>query len=53
MQVLRIFRGDNDMLMKWLKWTVNVLFTLSTSSVLDEAVGLVRVYSFQLLARVT
>ena len=41
-QALRIFRGDDGKLMKWLKRTVNVLYTLSTS-VLGEAVGLVRV----------
>ena len=50
-QALRIFRGDDGKLMKWLKRTVNVLYTLSTSGVLGEAVGLVRVYSFQSLAR--
>ena len=45
-QALRIFRGDDGKLMKWLKRTVNVLYTLSASGVLGEAVGLVRVYSF-------
>jgi hypothetical protein len=52
-RALCILRGDDDKLMKWLKRTVNVLYTLSTSSVLGEAVGLVRVYSFQSLARST
>jgi hypothetical protein len=50
-QALRIFRGEDDKLMKWVKRTVNVLHTLSTSGLLGEAVGLVRVYSFQSLAR--
>ena len=45
------FRGDDGKLMKWLKRIVNVLYTLSTSGVLGEAVGLVRVYSFQSLVR--
>ena len=49
-QALRIFREDDGKLMKWLKRTVNVLYTLSTSGVLGEAVGLVRVYSHHPLA---
>jgi hypothetical protein len=32
--------------MTWLKRTVNVLYTLSTSAVLGEGIGLVCVYSF-------
>ena len=34
-------RGDNGKLNKWLKRTVHVLHTLSTSSVLGEGIGLV------------
>lgn len=34
------FRGDDGKLIKWLKRTVHVLHTLSTSSVLSEGVGL-------------
>ena len=43
-QAFRNFRGD-DGLMAWLKRTVNVLYTLSTSSVLGGAIGLVCVHS--------
>jgi hypothetical protein len=41
-QAFRNFRGDDGKLMTWLKRTVNVLYTLSTSSVLGEMNGLVR-----------
>ncbi len=40
-QAFRRFRGDNGKLNKWLKRTVHVLHTLSTSSVLGGANGLV------------
>ncbi len=40
-QAFRSFRGDNGKLNKWLKRTVHVLRTLSTSSVLGGAIGLV------------
>ena len=42
----RSFRGDDGKLMTWLKRTVNVLYTLSTSGVLGGVIGLVCVYSF-------
>jgi hypothetical protein len=45
-QAFRKFRGDDGKLMKWLKRTVNVLYTLSTSGVFDGGIGLVYVYSF-------
>jgi hypothetical protein len=45
-QAFRNFRGDDGKLMKWLKRTVNVLYTLSTSGVLGEGIGLVCLYSF-------
>ena len=38
-QALRNFRGDDGKLMTWLKRTVNVLYTLSTSGVLGEGIG--------------
>jgi hypothetical protein len=44
-QAFRNFRGDDGKLMIWLKRTVKVLYTLSTSSVLGGAIGLVRVHS--------
>jgi hypothetical protein len=44
-QAFRQFRGDDGKLMKWLKRTVNVLYTLATSGVLGEGIGLVRLYS--------
>jgi hypothetical protein len=40
------FRGDDGKLMTWLKRTVEVMYTLSTSGVLGEGIGLVCVYSF-------
>lgn len=40
-QAFHKFRGDNGKLTRWLKRTVNVLYTLSTSSALGAAVGLV------------
>jgi hypothetical protein len=45
-QAFRNFRGDDGKLMTWLKRTVNVLYTLSTSDVLREDISLVRVFSF-------
>ena len=45
-QAFRNFRGDDGKLMTWLKRTVTALFTLSTSGVLGEGIGLVCVYSF-------
>ncbi|KAF8486772.1 hypothetical protein DFH94DRAFT_166 [Russula ochroleuca] len=39
-RAFRNFRGDNVKLMTWLKRTVNVLYTLSTSGVLGEGIGL-------------
>jgi hypothetical protein len=45
-QAFRNFRGDNGKLMTWLKRTVTALYTLSSSGVLGEGIGLVRVYSF-------
>ena len=45
-QAFRNFRGDDGKLMMWLKRTVNVLYTLSTSDVVCEGISLVCVYSF-------
>jgi fungal STAND N-terminal Goodbye domain len=45
-QAFRNFRGDDGKLMTWLKRTVSVLYTLSTSDVLCESISLVCVYSF-------
>jgi hypothetical protein len=45
-QIFREFRGDNGNAMKSLKSSVDVLYTLSTSTVLGEGVGLVRPKSF-------
>ena len=45
-QAFRNFRGDDGKLMTWLKRTVNVLYTLSTSDVLCEGISLVCVFSF-------
>ena len=45
-QDFRNFRGDDGKLMTWLKRTVSVLYTLSTSDVLCESISLVCVYSF-------
>ena len=42
-QDLRNFRGGDGKLMMWLKRTVGVLYTFSTSGVLGGGVGLVRV----------
>ncbi|KAH9993402.1 hypothetical protein BJV77DRAFT_1067265 [Russula vinacea] len=39
-QAFRNFRGDDGKLMTWLKRTVNVLYTLSTSDVLREDISL-------------
>lgn len=40
-QAFHKFRGDDGKLTRWLKRTVNVLYTLSTSSALGAVVGLV------------
>jgi hypothetical protein len=40
----RNFRGDGGKLMTWLKRIVNVLHTLSTSGILGEGIGLVRLH---------
>ncbi|SRR6266446_4633602 len=39
---IRNFKGDDGRLMTWLKRTVNVLHALSTSSLLREGIGTVR-----------
>lgn len=44
-QAFRNFRGDDGKLMIWIKRTVDVLHTLSTSGVLGEGIGLVCVCS--------
>ena len=44
-QAFRKFRGDDGKLMTWLKRTVNVLYSLSMSGLLDEGIGLVCVLS--------
>jgi hypothetical protein len=46
-QAFRNFRGDDSdgKLMTWLKRTVNVLHILSTSSILGEGIGLVRLHT--------
>jgi len=44
-QAFRTWRGDDGKLMTWLKRTVQVLHPLSTSGVLGESIGLVRIYS--------
>jgi hypothetical protein len=44
-QAFRNFRGDNSRLMTWLKRTVNVLHILSTSSILGDGIGLVRLHT--------
>jgi hypothetical protein len=41
-QAFHTFRGGDGKLIGWLKRTVNVLYTLSTSSALGAGVGLVR-----------
>jgi hypothetical protein len=43
-QPFRNFRGDDGKLMTWLKRTVNVLYSLSTSGLLGEGIGLVCVF---------
>jgi hypothetical protein len=45
-EAFRNFRGDDGKLMTWLRRTVSVLYTLSTSDVLCEGISLVCVYSF-------
>src|ERR1700679_4228519 len=47
-QAFRDFRGDDGRVMTWLKQTVNVLDSLSTSGVLGEGIGLVCIYSLHL-----
>ena len=43
-QAFRNFRGDDGKVMMWLKRTVNVVYTLSTSGVLGGAISLVWVH---------
>jgi hypothetical protein len=45
-QIFCEFRGDNGKLMKSLKCSVDVLYTLSISTVLGEGIGLVLPESF-------
>ena len=45
-QIFRGFRGDDGKIMKYLKSSVDVLYTLSNSTILGEAIGLVRPKSF-------
>ncbi|KAH8986544.1 hypothetical protein EDB86DRAFT_3105350 [Lactarius hatsudake] len=40
-QVFRKYRGDDGRTMKWLMRTVQILYTLSTSTVLGEGISLV------------
>jgi hypothetical protein len=47
-QAFHNFRGDDGRVMTWLKQTVDVLDSLSTSGVLGEGIGLVCIYSFHL-----
>ena len=44
-QAFRNFRGDDGKVIMWLKRTVNVVYTLSTSGVLGGAISLVCVHS--------
>jgi hypothetical protein len=44
-QAFRTWRGDDGKLLTWLKRAVQVLHPLSTSGVLGESIGLVRIYS--------
>jgi hypothetical protein len=44
-QIFRGFRGDDRNIMKSLKSSVNVLYTLSNSTILGEGVGIVRLKS--------
>lgn len=37
------FRGEDGKVMTWLKRTIHVMYTLSTSGILGGAIGLVRV----------
>ena len=41
----RNFRGEDGKLMTWLKRTVNVLYILSTSSILGQGISLVRLHT--------
>jgi hypothetical protein len=43
-QAFRNLLGENGKLMAWLKRTVNVLHSLSTSSILGEGISLVRLH---------
>ena len=45
-QIFREFRGDDGKIMKSLKSSVDVLYTLSNSTILGEGIGLVRLKSF-------
>ena len=44
-QAFRNFRGDDGRVMTWLKRTVDVLYILSTSSILGNGIGLVRLHT--------
>ena len=45
-QIFRNFRGDDGKLMKSVKSSVDVIYTLSVSTVLGEGIGLVHSMSF-------
>jgi len=45
-QKFREFRGDDGKLMKSLKFSVDILYPLSTSTVIGEGIGLVHPKSF-------
>ena len=45
-QIFRSFRGDDGKLMKSVKSSVDVIYTLSVSTVLGEGIGLVHSMSF-------
>jgi len=44
-QAFREFRGEDGKIMKSLKCTVHILYTLSITAVLGEGIGLVRIKS--------
>lgn len=50
-KAFRNFRRDDGRVMTWLKQIVDVLHNLSTSGVLGEGIGLVRIYSFYFTGR--
>ena len=45
-QIVRKFKGDNGKLMKSLNCSVDLLYTLSTSTILGEGIGVVRQKTF-------